>query len=142
LSKKTHQNTDTNQQETSRPSRERIDILRSRAALLSGKDRLLMTMYLENANTFRQMAKLAGVNEATVARRINQVTKRLLDSVYITCLRNHQKLKLTGLETKIARDYFLAGLAQQKIAAKRNCSRYRVRRTLRKIQQLASVYDS
>jgi len=48
--------------------RDRIDLLRSRVNLLTGKDRLLMTMYLENSNSFRQMARLAGVNESRTKR--------------------------------------------------------------------------
>ena len=51
--------------------RDRIDLLRSRVNLLTGKDKLLMTMYLENSNSFRQMARLAGVNETRIARRIH-----------------------------------------------------------------------
>ena len=37
--------------------RDRIELLRSRVGLLTGKDRLLMTMYLENGNTFRQYSE-------------------------------------------------------------------------------------
>ena len=54
--------------------RDRIDMLRSRVNLLIGKDKLLMKMYLENGNSFRQMARLAGVNETCIARRIYKVT--------------------------------------------------------------------
>ncbi len=48
--------------------RDRIDMLRSRVNLLSGTDKLLMTMYLNNANSFRQMGRLTGVNEGNIAR--------------------------------------------------------------------------
>ena len=99
-----------------------------------------MTMYLDNANTFRQLARLAGVNEVTLSRRVHRITKRLLDGAYITCLYNRRKL--TSLEMKIARDYFLAGLGQQKIAAKRNCTRYRVLKALKKIQRIVKVESS
>jgi predicted DNA-binding protein YlxM (UPF0122 family) len=140
LSKKTQKSTDPNQLQVNNACRERIDILRSRAELLTGKDRLIMTMYLDNANTFRQLARLAGVNEVTLARRIYRITKRLLDGAYITCLYNREKL--TGLEIKIARDYFLAGLAQRKIAAKRKCTRYQVLKALKKIQRIVRVESS
>ena len=96
--------------------RDRIDLLRSRVSLLTGKDRLLMTMYLENGNTFRQMARLADVNEASIARRIYKVTKRLIDGEYITCLKNRDKF--TGSEMAVAKDYFLLGLSQRKISIK------------------------
>jgi predicted DNA-binding protein YlxM (UPF0122 family) len=117
--------------------RDRIDLLRSRVNLLTGKDRLLMTMYLENSNSFRQMARLAGVNESRIARKIHKVTKRLIDGEYITCLRNRDKFSKT--EMAIAKDYFLGGLSMKKIAGKRHRSYYRVRETLKKIQRLVTI---
>jgi len=120
--------------------RDRIDLLRSRLNLLSGKDKLLMTMYLENSNSFRQMARLAGVNEARIARKIHRLIKRLLDGEYITCLRN--KDNFSKREMAIAKDYFLLGLSMKKIAGKRHCSYYRVRETLKKIQRLVTTTNS
>jgi len=117
--------------------RDRIDLLRSRVNLLTGKDKLLMTMYLENSNSFRQMARLAGVNESCIARRIYRLIKRLLDGEYITCLRNRNKFSKT--EMAIAKDYFLLGLSMKKIAGKRRRSYYRVRETLKKIQRLVTI---
>ena len=114
--------------------RDRIDMLRSRVNLLAGKDKLVMTMYLDNGNSFRQMARLAGVNEANIARRIHRVTKRLIDGEYITCLQN--KDKFTDTEMAVAKDYFLMGISIRKIAKKRRCSYYRIRETLKKIQKL------
>lgn len=120
--------------------RDRIDLLRSRAGLLTGKDKLLMTMYLENGNSFRQMARLTGVNEASIARRIHKVIKRLIDGEYITCLRNRNKF--TGTEMGIAKDYFLLGLSMKKIAKKHDSTYYRVRETLKKIQRLVKIANS
>jgi len=120
--------------------RDRIDLLRSRVNLLTGKDKLLMTMYLENGNSFRQMARLAGINEANIARRIHRVTKRLIDGEYITCLRSRDKF--TKTEMAVAKDYFLLGLSTRKIAAKRHWSYYRVRETLKKIQRLVTTMNS
>lgn len=120
--------------------RDRIDLLRSRVNLLTGKDKLLMTMYLENSNSFRQMARLAGVNESSIARKIHRVTKRLIDGEYITCLRNQDKFSKT--EMAIAKDYFLLGLSMKKIAGKRRRSYYRVRETLKKIQRLVTTVNS
>jgi len=120
--------------------RDRIDMLKSRVELLTGKDRLLMTMYLRNGNTFYQMARLTGVNEANVARRIHRVTKRLMDGEYITCLRNRDKF--TEAEMVVAKDYFLRGISIRKIAYRRKLSYYRVRESLKKIQSLIKVIDS
>ncbi len=120
--------------------RDRIDLLRSRVNLLTGKDKLLMTMYLENGNSFRQMARLAGTNEASIARRIHKVTKRLIDGEYITCLRSRDKF--TEIEMAIAKDYFLLGLSIRKIAGKRHRTYYRVRETLKKIQRLVRTVEA
>jgi DNA-directed RNA polymerase specialized sigma subunit len=112
--------------------RGRIELLRSRVELLGGKDKVLLKMYLENGNTFRQMAQLAGVNEATIARRVYRLIQRLLDGEYITCLRNRSLF--SAREMKVAKDYFLRGESMRKIAAKRGCSYYRVRQLLKKIK--------
>jgi len=120
--------------------RDRIDMLKSRVELLTGRDRMLMTMYLRNGNTFYQMARLTGVNEANVARRIYRVTKRLIDGEYITCLRNRDKF--TEAEMAVAKDYFLRGLSIKKIAGRRKLSYYRVREILKKIQSLIKVIDA
>ncbi|RKY23894.1 MAG: hypothetical protein DRP62_04960 [Planctomycetota bacterium] len=117
--------------------RDRIDLLRSRVNLLSGKDRLLMTMYLKNGNSFRQMARLVGVNEASIARRIHKVAQRLIDGEYITCLRNRSKF--TNFEMAVAKDYFLTGISMRKIAAKHHRSYYCVRQSIKKIQQIVRV---
>ena len=114
--------------------RSRIELLRNRAELLIGRDKLLMTMYLDNGNTFRQMALLAGTSEASIARRVRRVTRRLIDGEYITCIRNRDRF--TKGEIAVAKDYFLLGLSIRKIAAKRQCSFYRIRKHLKKIQRL------
>ena len=110
------------------------DLLRSRLNLLSGKDKLLMTMYLENGNSYSQMASLAGIDVANIARRICKLTKKLLDNEYITCLQNRRKF--TKTERNVAKDYFLNDLSIRKITRKRNLSFYRVRETIKKIQQI------
>ncbi|MHC4664620.1 MAG: helix-turn-helix domain-containing protein [Planctomycetota bacterium] len=135
-----HKNTPENALVVKRLYRDRIELLRSRVSLLNGKDRLLMTMYLENGNTFRQLARLAGVSEGNIARRIHKLTKRLMDGEYIRCLRHRDKL--TRTELKIARDYFLLGLSHRKIALKHNCNAYKVRKTLERIQLLVETTDS
>ncbi|HDY88067.1 MAG TPA: transposase family protein [bacterium] len=113
--------------------RDGIELLLGRVSLLSGKDRVLMTMYLENGNTFYQMAQLVGVNEVTIARRIQKITRRLMEGEYIECLRNRDKFNRK--EMNIARDYFLGGLSIKKIAVKRKMSYYGVRERVNKIRK-------
>jgi predicted DNA-binding protein YlxM (UPF0122 family) len=124
-------------EKTAEKLEDRVDVLRSRAQLLTGKDRLLMQMYLNNANTFSQMARLAGVNEASVSRRIHKLVRRLLDGQFITCLRSRGKL--TNEQIEIARDYFVKGVPMRKIAERHKTSYYIVRQTMKKIQRLTMV---
>jgi DNA-binding CsgD family transcriptional regulator len=118
-------------------AQDRIDLLRSRAGLLRGKDGVLMQMYLNGSGTLSQMARLAGVNEANVARRIHKLVRRLLDGQYIACLRSRDKL--TQEQIEMARDYFVDGLPMMEIADRHEITYYEVRKTMRKIQRLTSV---
>lgn len=113
-----------------------IELLRSRLNLLAGTDKLLMTMYIEHAVSIRQIARIRGVSEASVARRIRAITKRLTDGPYIDCLRNRDKLN--GRQLAVAKDYYLMGLSMRQIAAKRRRSYYRVREALNEIRSIVT----
>jgi predicted DNA-binding protein YlxM (UPF0122 family) len=115
------------------------DLLLGRLELLAGKDKVLMTMYLESGASFRQLAELAGVSEVAIARRIRTLSARLTDGEYITCLRNRDKF--SAFELSIAKDYFLTGLSTRKIAASRHCTRYSVRKTIKRIKELLAGND-
>jgi transposase-like protein len=113
--------------------RGRIELLRSRMNLLKGKDKLLMTMYLENSNSFRQMSRLAGIDETSISRKISRIIKRLTEGRYIICLRNRNKF--TAKELAIAKEYFMLGLSVKQIAARRRWTYYRAYKTVKEIQQ-------
>ena len=116
---------------------DRIDLIRCRAQLLTGRDRALVQMYLDNSGTFRAMAKVAGVNEANVARRIHKIIRRLLDGSYITCL--HYRDRFTDEQIEMARDYFIDGLSIREIAYRHEITIYAVRKTMKQIQRLTGV---
>ena len=137
---KIHENISEGTLKTKNDYRNRIELLRGRINLLTGKDRLLMTMYIENGNSFRQMALLAGVTETRIARRIHKITKRLTDGKYIICLKNRNKF--TKAEMDIARQYYMTGLSIKKIAAKPPYSYYGVRKTLKRIQHLVTIIEA
>ena len=132
--KKIHTNISQKTLEAKNRYRDEIDLLRGRLNLLKGKDKVLMTMYLENGNSFRQMARLTGISETSIARRIHGLTKRLIDGQYIACLRNRNKF--TRDQMTIANDYFLIGLSISKIAANRCRSCYYIRQTIKKIKSI------
>ena len=119
--------------------RERMDLLRSRVDLLGGRDKALMQMRLWYGASFRQLAIIARVNDVTIARRIHKLTGRLLNSEYITCLRNRERF--TRFELMVARDTFLMGISQRAIAAKRNSTIYTISATQRKIKRLLDEID-
>jgi len=116
--------------------RDVIELLAGRLNLLVGTDKLLMTMYIEHGNSIRQIARIRGTTEASIARRIRAISKRLADGPYIDCLRNRDRL--TGLQLAIAKDYYLMGLSMRRIAAKRRWSYYRVRDTIIEIRSIVN----
>jgi predicted DNA-binding protein YlxM (UPF0122 family) len=123
--------------------RDRIDILLNRLSMLNGQDKLLMTMYWGNGNSLRQIAGITGIHRASLARRINKITRRLMEGKYITCIRNRKRF--TESQMAIAKDYFLVGLSMRKIAEKRGLSYYQVRKIIQKIErkiQLISIDSS
>ena len=134
-----HENITQVSKEGKRQCRDSVELLRKRLSLLDGRDKVLMTMYLENGNSFRQIARLTGSNTASVARRVHKLTERLIDGEYITCLRNRDRFTQTEME--IAKDYFLMGSSIRKIAARQSCSYYFVRQSLKKIQRLVRVIE-
>ena len=113
----------------------RVDVLRERLWILDGCDKSLMETYLEGIS-FRKIARIAGVNEATVARRVGRISKRLMDATYIICLRNSDVLGKENVE--IARDLLVRGVSQREIARKRNVSIYRVRKVMAEVRRLAT----
>ncbi len=132
--KKIHINISQTTLEAEKRRRDELDLLRSRLHLLKGKEKVLMSMYLENGSSFRQIARLAGVSDTSIARRIHILPERLTDGEYITCLRNRDTF--TRDQITIAKDYFLVGLSMKEIAVKRRWSRYHVRETIIKIKSI------
>ena len=111
-----------------------LELLQGRLGLLSGKDKVLMTMYFVNGNSFRQIARLRGVSETSIARRIHQIAQRLTDGEFLLCVRNRDKLNRRQMA--VARDYFLTGLSIKQIAERKNMSLYAVRKVLFSIRHL------
>ncbi|MCF7956020.1 MAG: hypothetical protein K9M75_09485 [Phycisphaerae bacterium] len=112
----------------------RIEMLASRTDILNTKDRAIMKMYLKNGLTFRQIAQVAGTNESVISRKIRKLTSKLIDGEYITCLRNRDKFN--RVEMAVAKDHFLNGMSQMKIAEKHGMTVYSARKLLRKILRI------
>ncbi len=139
---KIHENIGYHQRTNLADRRDKIDLLQQRADLLVGKDKLIMKMYLQNGNSFRQIARLAGVSEGTISRKIKKLSDKLLNSEYITCLR-HREL-FSSYELQVAKEHFLLGLPITRIARKRKTSYYKMRELIKKINciiELAAKVD-
>jgi hypothetical protein len=91
-------------------------------------------MYLEKGCSMAPLARIAGVSESTMARRIHKLRARLLNGSYIVCLRNCGRF--TKGELAVARDYFLHSRTIPSIAAKRKISIYHVRKTMQKVRDI------
>ena len=113
------------------------DELNARSRVLSSRDRAFMQLYYRSGSTFSEMARVVGVNETTIARRVNKIIARLIRSEYAACLNNGSKLD--GIDMSIARDYFIKGLSQIFIAKKRELTRYEVRKRLKRIERVVRV---
>jgi transposase len=112
--------------------REEIDTLRMRVDLLGGTDRVLMKLYLDGGGKVSDMARLMGLSESTVARRIRRIKERLMDGRYIECFKRREELGKVNMG--IARDLLVGGLRQKEIAEKRGLSAYQVRKGIEAIR--------
>ncbi len=92
------------------------ELLAKNAKLLSGRDRVLMELYLSKGTSFYQMAVLSGIAETTVSRRIRRAIGRFFEGKYNICLVN--RAKFSAMELRIARDYFLRGLSIKTLAGR------------------------
>ncbi len=127
-----HENITVSDTECAQRHRREIEMLSGRLRLLSGKDRILMKMYVEHGNSIRQIAGLLGVHEARVTRRVRNLTKRLIAAEYIDCYSARKRFSSRQLD--IARDYFCRGLSVSQIAQKRERSCYYVRNIISSVQ--------
>lgn len=113
-----------------------VEILRMRAHLLAGRDRVLLEMYLERGNSLRQIGRLMGLGPCNVGRRIRRIARRLADDTYEICLGNHDDF--TGRELALIKDFFVRGLSARCISRNRGITLYRVKATLYKARAYAA----
>lgn len=115
---------------------EQLDTIRSRLYLLSGIDKRILSMYLVNGISYRQIALLHGVKTSSISRKIRRLIPKLTEGIFISCLKNPGQF--TQAEIIIARDYFIRGFSIKKIAGKRKVSFYKIRQILAEIRQNAT----
>jgi predicted DNA-binding protein YlxM (UPF0122 family) len=107
-----------------------LDRFSTRIDLLSDEQKMFVRLFLD-AQNFRSIATMAGVNEATIARRLKKIADRISSNNFITAL--SQNSSITGEKMEILKDYFVNALPMARIAKDRNLSRYRVRKIIKTV---------
>ena len=129
-----HNNFAENEQANSKKRRRELELLQRRIPLLSGQNKLLMTMYAEKGLSIKQISKITGICRSTISRRIGNIIKRLTCGEYFTVLEKRNLFATWELD--IAKDYFLNGLSSRTICKRKGLSKYTTSRTIRKIKQI------
>ena len=109
-----------------------MELLRLRVDLLDGQERLLVDMYLNQNASYYRLAALTGMGEKYVARRVQSLLRCLQSEEYLSIVRHQRLFEPRTLE--VAYDYFLLGMSVRAISRKRNMSRYRVSKKIRRLQ--------
>ena len=108
-----------------------------RVAMLTGVERVMMTMYFEKGTSFRQIAELARLHESTVSRRIDKISRRLMDGRYGRCLRNREMF--TNYELAIAKEYFVRGKSIRALTEEKSTTYHRMRATVKRIESVLEL---
>jgi len=113
------------------------DTMLRRVNLLTGHERAMMTLYFEKGTSFRQIAKLAGVDERTVSRRIHAISSRLMDGRYGRCLRNREMF--TNHELAIAKEHFVRGKSIRALTKEKRTTYHKMRATVNRIERVLEL---
>ncbi|OQA02550.1 MAG: hypothetical protein BWY69_01015 [Planctomycetes bacterium ADurb.Bin401] len=119
--------------------RELLDLIEKipgRVELLNDKDRAFINLFLAS-QSFRNIAAAAQVHEATVARRIKKIVKRISDNDFIIAISDRT---LTPLERKVLREHCIDGLPMNRIAEKNKISYCQVRKLIKASMQKNKEY--
>jgi transposase len=114
-------------------AREGVEALRGRIWLLRGSDGAIVKMYMEQGATYRQISQVAGVNEVTVARRIQRIIKQLRNWQYV---RLAKEKGMDDFERAVAKEYLVRGLRKHEIASRFRCGKGRVAKALNRLEAM------
>lgn len=105
-----------------------------RIDLLSDKDKMLIDLFMASEK-FKSIATAAGVHEATVARRLKKIAKRLKSDSFVIAMSHH----LPPEKMEIMRQYFVEGLSMLKIARQNNRPYCKIRKTIKACKRLIQI---
>lgn len=96
--------------------------------VLSGEQRALPTVILEQGSSYGQVARLSGEHASTISRRFRRLLAKLSHRTGGTA--PDKTARLAPLNKAILSGYYLHGMNQSQVAARLGISRYRVRKAL------------
>lgn len=100
--------------------------------LLEGRDKVIMTMYLEQGFSMSEIAELVGVTASSMTRRIKKIASRLI--LAQVCFNNRYIFELKELE--VIAVHLLRGLSLKQSASECGCSYYFARKANKKVKEL------
>jgi transposase len=104
----------------------------ARVDMLPAGQKAFVTLFL-NGRSFRMLAKTAGVNEATVARRLRKIIGRINSDDFLSALSQDD---LSEEKMEIIRGHFVNGLSVKSISKKIGLSRYGVSKIIQQMRKL------
>lgn len=108
-------------------------ILTQIKSILNRYDKALLEAYLENHCKAKTISKLTSLDQRKVYRKISNIKKRL-SNVNSKMYYRHRS-QFNAIERKILKLHYKDGLNKKQIAAGYNFTRYRIYKTLRKLEQ-------
>ncbi len=105
-----------------------LEKMQSRVDLLPEKERNFVRLFLA-AENFRYIAQMAGVNEATIARRLKKIANRIASSDFVYALANPN---LTHSQLNLLREHYVNNLSLLQISKKYCINYYKLRKFIGK----------
>lgn len=101
--------------------------LAARVELLDEEQRLLIRLF-QAGQSYRAIAIMAGANEATIARRLRKIVRRISDDRFIAALSSENTQEL---QMKILKEKFINGKTVRQIAKNTGLSKYEIRKIIK-----------
>lgn len=98
-----------------------------RVELLDEEQRLLIRLF-QAGQSYKAIAVMAGANEATIARRLRKIVRRISDDRFITALSGENT---QGQQAKILKERFVYGKTVRQIAKNTGLSKYEIRKIIK-----------
>jgi len=112
--------------------RSSIEQLAEKIDLLEGRDKVIMTMYLDQGFSMSEIARLVGISASSMTRRIKKIARRLV--LAEVCFNNRYIFETRELE--VICYHLLRGVSLKKSASRCGCSYYLARKAYKKVKYL------